>query len=144
MKLILSLSHALPLSLPPSLPSFLSFCAVFFFFFFTDFSLYFSCKCHWEKVLTVLLSSFHISKQSWEAVFEWGNLGTSGICKALSSSVLVFAQLLKLCLFETPWTASQQAFLFLTISQSSTKFMSIELAMPSKHLILCCPLLFLP
>ena len=29
-------------------------------------------------------------------------------------------------------------------SQSLLKFMSIELVMPSKHLILCCPLLLLP
>ena len=31
-----------------------------------------------------------------------------------------------------------------TISQSLLKLMSIELVMPSKHLILCCPLLLLP
>ena len=31
-----------------------------------------------------------------------------------------------------------------TISQSMLKLMSTELVMPSNHLILCCPLLFLP
>ena len=43
-----------------------------------------------------------------------------------------------------PWTAARQAFLSFTISQSLLKFMSIELLMPSNHLILCCPLLLLP
>ena len=44
----------------------------------------------------------------------------------------------------TPWTAAAQAFLSFSISQSFLKFMSIELVMPSSHLILCCPLLLLP
>ena len=37
-----------------------------------------------------------------------------------------------------------QASLSITNSWSSLKLMSIELVMPSSHLILCCPLLFLP
>ena len=44
----------------------------------------------------------------------------------------------------TPWTATRQASLFLPISQSLLKLLSIESVMPSSHLILCCPLLFLP
>ena len=47
-------------------------------------------------------------------------------------------------LFATPWTAACQASLSFTISQSLLKLMSIELVMPSNHLILCCPLLLLP
>ena len=43
-------------------------------------------------------------------------------------------------LFTTPWTAAHQAF---TNSQSLLKLMSIELVMPSNHLILCCPLFLL-
>ena len=46
-------------------------------------------------------------------------------------------------LFATPWTAACQASLSITNSQSPTKPMSIELVMPSNHLILCCPLLLL-
>ena len=38
---------------------------------------------------------------------------------------------------------SSQASLFITNSQSLLKLMSIELVMPSNHLILCCPLLLL-
>ena len=44
----------------------------------------------------------------------------------------------------TPWTAARQASLSFTISQSLSKLMSIELAIPSKHLILCHPLFLLP
>ena len=44
-------------------------------------------------------------------------------------------------LFVTPWTAAHQASLSSTISQSLLKLMSIELVMPSNHLILCLSLL---
>ena len=47
-------------------------------------------------------------------------------------------------LFVTPWTAARQASLSITNSQSLLKLMPIELMMPSKHLILCCPLFQLP
>ena len=46
-------------------------------------------------------------------------------------------------LFTTPWTAARQASLSITNSWSSPKLMSIELVMPSSHLILCRPLLLL-
>ena len=46
-------------------------------------------------------------------------------------------------LFATPWTA-YQASLSITNSWSSLKLTSIELLMPSNHLILCRPLLLLP
>ena len=46
-------------------------------------------------------------------------------------------------LFVTPWTAAHQASLSITNSQSLLKFMSTESVMPSNHLILCHPLLFL-
>ena len=41
----------------------------------------------------------------------------------------------------TPWTAAQQASLYITNSQSLLKLMSIESVMPSNHFILCHPLL---
>ena len=47
-------------------------------------------------------------------------------------------------LFVTPWTAARQASLSFTISQSLLKLMSIKSVMPSNHLILYRPLLFLP
>ena len=50
-------------------------------------------------------------------------------------------------LFATQWTAACQASLSITNFRSLCKLMSIELAMPSNHLILCClhllpPLIF--
>ena len=45
--------------------------------------------------------------------------------------------------FATPWTAARQASLS-TTSWSLPKLLSIELVMPSNHLILCRPLLPLP
>ena len=47
-------------------------------------------------------------------------------------------------LFATPWTAARQASLSITNSWRSLKPMSIELVMPSNHLIHCHPLLLLP
>ena len=44
-------------------------------------------------------------------------------------------------LFTTPRAAACQASLSFAISQSLPKFMSITSVMPSRHLILCCPLL---
>ena len=43
----------------------------------------------------------------------------------------------------TPWAAAHQTSLSITSSQSLLKLMSIELVMPSSHLI-CCPLLLPP
>ena len=43
--------------------------------------------------------------------------------------------------FVTPWIAARQASLSTTNSRSLLKLMSIELVMPSSHLILCHPLL---
>ena len=45
---------------------------------------------------------------------------------------------------ETSWTAAHQASVSITNSQNLLKLMSIESVMPSNHLILCHPLLFLP
>ena len=57
----------------------------------------------------------------------------------------IFVQLLShVQLFVTPLTAAHQASLSFTISRSLFKFMSIESVMPSKHLVLCHPLLLLP
>ena len=47
-------------------------------------------------------------------------------------------------LFATPWTAERKASLSVTNSWSLLKLMSIELVMPSNHLILCRPFLFPP
>ena len=58
-----------------------------------------------------------------------------------SSSV---QSLIRVRLFATLQTAACQAFLSITISWNLLKVMSIELVMPSNHLILYYPLLLLP
>jgi len=47
-------------------------------------------------------------------------------------------------LFATPWTAARQGLLFFTNSWILGKLISIELVIPSNHLILFHPLLLLP
>ena len=58
--------------------------------------------------------------------------------------VIVVQLLSHVQIFAATWTAAHQASLSFTISQSLLKLMSIELVMPSNHLILCGPLLLLP
>ena len=58
-----------------------------------------------------------------------------------------FSSVQSLChvwLFVTPWIAARQASLSITNSLSSLKLMYMKSVMPSSHLILCRPLLFLP
>ena len=65
----------------------------------------------------------------------------------VSTLVITFSSvqsLSRVWLFVTPWTAARQASLSITNSRSPPKLMSIELVMPSSHLILCRPLLLLP
>ena len=58
--------------------------------------------------------------------------------------VVVFQSLSPVWLFATPCTAAPQASLSFPFSRSLLKLMSIELVMPSNHLVLCHPLLLLP
>ena len=55
--------------------------------------------------------------------------------------IVVVQSLSRVRLFATPWTPARQASLSSTISWSLLKLVSIESAMPSNHLVLCCPLL---
>ena len=58
-------------------------------------------------------------------------------------SFVVAQSLSRVWLFGIPWTAAHQASLSFTIPWSLLKLMSIELMMPSNHLIVCHPLLLL-
>ena len=64
--------------------------------------------------------------------------------KIIWFSLAVVQSLSHVPIFVTPWTATCQASLSITNSQSLLKLMSIESVMPSNHLILCRPLLLLP
>ena len=71
--------------------------------------------------------------------WEWSHLPLY-LLSAISSVQLLSC----VRLFATPWITARQASLSITNSRSSPRLMSIELVMPSGHLILCCPLLLLP
>ena len=62
------------------------------------------------------------------------------------TSVMSFVIQLLSCvqLFAIPWTAARQTSLSFTICQILLKLLSIELVMPSNHLVLCHSLLLLP
>ena len=61
-----------------------------------------------------------------------------------TGTIFVVQSLSQVPLLVTTWTAAHQAFPSFTISGSLLKLMCIELMMPSNHLSLCRPLLFLP
>ena len=58
--------------------------------------------------------------------------------------VVIVQSLSHVRLFVIPWTAAHQASLSISVSRSLLKLKSIELVMPSSHLILYRPLLLLP
>ena len=67
-------------------------------------------------------------------IFLWSNSNCAHQFRSVQS-------LSSVQLFGTPWTAARQASLSITNFLSPPKPMSIELVMPSNHLILCRPLL---
>ena len=75
----------------------------------------------------------------------YSNLYEETVNFTVRHSVSQSVQLLsRVRLFATPWIAARQPSLSITNFRSSPKPMSIESVMPSSHLILCYPLLFLP
>ena len=82
-------------------------------------------------------TSFHINDNT-----EYGWRWTTSMTQ--QGTVQFIQSLSPVWLFETPWTAAHQASLSITNSRSLLKLMSIELVIPSNHLILCRPLLLPP
>ena len=93
-----------------------------------------------------------MDRVAWQATVQWSRreshaperTGTEcrhGTAIYISQSV---QSLSHVWLFLTPQTVAHQASLSITTYQSLLKLMSIESVMPSNHLILCHPLLFLP
>ena len=108
---------------------------------------------YWSFSFSISPSNEHPGLISFR--MDWLDLAghTLGNCPAgvigqsleIFLSVVSSVQLLSCVqLFVTPCTAVYQASLSITNSWSLLKPMSIELVMPSNHLILCCPLLLLP
>ena len=79
-------------------------------------------------------------KENKDQMFSRDKLG-----KKASLPSVQFSSVTQSCLlFATPWIAARQASLSNTNSWSLLKLVSIQLVMPSSHLILCHPLLLLP
>ena len=78
---------------------------------------------------------------NWVTELNWTELDISNRNWFCFSSV---QSLSRVQLFVTPQIAARQASLSITNPQSPPKPMSTESVMPSNHLILCHPLLFLP
>ena len=84
----------------------------------------------------------HCLREGWEQAVT----SDCYYSQILQGSQLLFSvqSLSHVQLFVTPWTAAHQVFLTTINSWSLLKLMSVELVMPSNHLILCRPLLLLP
>ena len=85
-------------------------------------------KCMSKNLSVVSVGSFYLVQDVWLLIRNYETFAVQSL-----SHVQLLA---------TPWTAARQPSLSSTISWSLLKF--VELIMPSNHLILCCPLLFLP
>ena len=96
--------------------------------------------CFWIVVLEKTLDSSLDSKKI-KQVNPKGNRSWIFNDAEWFSSV---QSLSRVWLFVTPWTTARQASLSITNSRSPPKPMSIELVIPSNHLILCHLLLLLP
>ena len=87
------------------------------------------------SLVRILHNTYHLGQDTFQVL-------NSHMCLVATSSSV--QSLSWVWLFETPWTAARQASLSFTNSRSLLKLMSIELVMPSNHLILCRSLLLLP
>ena len=80
-------------------------------------------------------------------MFLWAASPQLDTIRFISFVLYLFSSLQSLScvhLFAMPRTAACQASLCITNSRSLLKLMSIDLVMPSNHLILCLPILLLP
>ena len=96
------------------------------------------CECGGRAAITNITSGY-LSVIGSKGVFIFFHIFIHDFCTAHSVQSSSVAQSDS----ATPWTAAHQASLSITNSWSLLKFISIELVMPSNHL-LCCLLLLLP
>ena len=108
------------------------------------------CLLNWQAGCLPLASFTYIWKKKWQTM---GNPMDRGSWQAAVHIVeesyrtepfFVVQSLNQVQLFATPQTAACQASLSINNSRRLLKLMSIELMIPSNHLIFCHPLLLLP
>ena len=86
-----------------------------------------------------MLLNCGVREEFWESLGQQGDPTSQSWRKFSSVQLLSHVRL-----SVTPWIAARQTSLPNTSSRTLHKLMSIELVMPSSHLILCRPLLLLP
>ena len=113
---------------------------------------------HWldQSKLHNILSSLSMgcttvyTKKVFQAVWWRETESECDLCRGVKNLDLTKHQfnsvqsLSRVRLFATPWIIARQASMSITNSRSLLKLTSIELVMPSSHLILCRPLFLLP
>ena len=103
-----------------------------------------------RRMLVELNSQWHYNSTQMMLCSSVGYTYSFLLLYNITSSCTKFLQfssvqsLSRVWLFVTPWIAARQASLSITSSRSSLKLTSIELVMPSSHLIVCLHLLLLP
>ena len=99
--------------------------------------------CSVRKFSSLWACFYHVTKVTKKETAHYFHLSLPQICSSRPSlTTLCCYSVAKMCgLFATPWTAAHQSSLSFTISGSLLKPVSIELVMPTNHLILCRPLL---
>ena len=90
-------------------------------------------NAHKDFIAALLIVAKTWKQPRCSSAGEWINCGSSRQCSIQFSSVSC------VWLFATPWTVACQASLFITNSWRLPKLLSIDLVMPSNHLILCHP-----
>ena len=93
--------------------------------------------------MKVSFISFLSPARQWGCLHFYTSLGACLLWWLLQAQFSSVQSLSHVQLFATPWTAAHQASLSITNSWSFLKIMSIKSVMPSNHLLLCHPLLFL-
>ena len=86
-----------------------------------------------------------LPRPAWASTLKAESVCLTILC--LWPTLLTFSSVHSLScvwLFATPWITARQAFLSITISQSSLRLTSVESVMSSSHLIFGRPLLLLP
>ena len=95
-----------------------------------------------------ILLTFCMSGNFWVGILgSWILLHSSKEFRILFWHMVKFSSVQSVScvwIFANQWPAACWASLSITNSRSLIRLMSMELVMPSSHLILCCPLLLLP